>query len=357
MKYDQEALFTSLVESAFEFLNKALDEFEESPKFSTVHFAVAVELFLKSRLMKEHWSLLIEKTDSADRNHFFQGSSKTVNPDTAIQRLAKIAGDPVPDDARKAFQAIANHRNRMVHFVHGGFKKDTHKNQAELEQVVAEQCHGWRQLQVLLEKNWLSFFQGFKTEIASIEYKMQRHRAYLQAKFDSRSGEIEAHKKSGGGVRSCHSCGFDSVLVSHIDGAISSASCVVCWYSGTVISLDCPTHKCHQHIEFDSYEGPPKHCSSCGATIAAWVTESLNTGEAVTSDNYFDHVDMNCAFCSGYHSVVEHSDGYVCTECFEYSDTMEICGWCNEGQLGGVSELSYVTGCEFCDGRAGWDKD
>lgn len=357
MKYDQEELFSSLVESAFEFLNKALDEFEESPKFSTVNFAVAVELFLKSRLMREHWSLLIEKTDSADRNQFFQGSSKTINPDTAVQRLAKIAGDPVPEDARKAFQAIAKHRNRMVHFVHGGFKRETQKDQAELEQVVAEQCHAWRQLQVLLEKNWASFFEDFKTDIASIEQKMQRHREYLKAKFDSKSKEIEEHQKSYGSVRFCRSCGFDSVLVSLIDGAISSASCVVCWFSGSVVSLECATYKCHQKIEFDSFEGPPEHCLSCSAPIAAWVPEALNTGEAITKDNYFDHVDMSCAFCGGYHSVVEHFDGFTCTKCFEYSTTMEICGWCNEGQLGGVSEISYVTGCEFCEGKIGWDND
>lgn len=357
ISYDEDALFNALVESAFEFLKKALDEFEDSPKFSTVHFAIAIELFLKSRLMKEHWSLLVEKTDSANRNAFFQGTSKTVNPDTAIQRLAKIASDPIPDEARKVFAAIAQHRNRMVHFVHGGTNGKHDTTKAELETVVAEQCHGWRQLQLLLEKNWSKHFAMFAQEIASVEASMQRHRGYLKAKFDSKADLIKGHTAGGGKVRQCHSCGFDSVLVEHITGSVSSASCVVCWYSGCVVDLDCPTHKCHERFEFDAEQVPPDHCPSCSATIAEWVPEALNTGEFIHKDNMMDYFDKNCPNCSGYHTVVEHHEGFICTECFDFSEDMGICGWCNDGQLGGVPEHSEYTGCEFCDGRAGWDKD
>ncbi len=351
--YDEDALFQSLVESAFEFLNKSLDEFNESPKFSTIHFATAIELFLKSRLMREHWSLLVDKTDSADRKAFFQGKSKTVNPGAAIQRLAKIAGDPIPEDARKVFEAIAQHRNRMVHFVHGNVAKSKTATNPELEQVVVEQCQGWRQLQLLLEKNWLTYFKPYRAEIAAVDSKMQKHRAYLKAKFDTKTDEIKAHLASGGKVRACGTCGFDSVLVEHNAGAISSANCVVCWYIGSQVEVECPTPKCQQHIEFDSYEGPPEHCPSCGATIAELVFEELNTGEALTKDNMMDHFGKNCPYCGGHHSVVEHHEGFVCTGCFEYSETMEICGWCGEGQLGGVPELSEYVGCEFCEGKAG----
>lgn len=355
--YDEELLFTSMVESAFEFLNKALDEFKESPKFSTVHFAIAIELFLKSRLMKEHWSLLVEKTDNADRNAFFQGTSKTVNPEAAIQRLAKIACDPIPEEARKVFLAIAQHRNRMVHFVHGGTNGNPDEATAELEKVVAEQCQGWRQLQLLLEKNWSKHFAKFEQEIANVEFAMQKHRGYLQAKFESKTDTIKVHLTDGGKVKSCGTCGFASVLIEAITEAVSSASCLVCWYSGTIVDLDCPTPMCHQHFEFDSEQGPPAHCPSCNATIADWVPEALDTGEFVTKDNMMDHYDKNCPDCGGSHTVVEHFDGFICTECFEYSGEIGICGWCGEGQLGGVTDHSEYAGCEFCDGRAGWDKD
>jgi hypothetical protein len=36
---------------------------------------------------------------------------------------------------------------------------------------------------------------------------------------------------------------------------------------------------------------------------------------------------------------------------------MEICGYCGEGQIGGVPEHSYLVGCECCDGSAGNMRD
>lgn len=356
MVEDQDELFRSLVRSALDFLNKSLDEFETSPKFSTIHFATAIELFLKSRLLKEHWALLIERIDSADRAQFFQGGLKTIGPQTAIKRLSKLAGDPVPEEAVAAFTTLAKHRNRMVHFVHTGIDGSSQVEQQELEAVVAEQCNGWRQLQLLLEKNWAPHFQEFATNIASIESKMQRHRLYLQAKFKSCLPEIEMHQGNQGSVRTCYSCGYDAVLVAHVDGAVSSANCLVCWWRGSVIEIVCGDG-CDYEYKFDSYEGPPEHCPSCRVKTSDWLPQILDSGDGVTPDNYMDHLEKNCPHCSGYHTVVEHSDGYICTQCFEYSTLLEACEWCNEGQLGGVPELSMISGCDFCDGRAGWEKD
>jgi len=67
----EDELFRSLTGSAFEFLEKAIAEFEQSAKFSTVHFTIAIELFLKARLVREHWSLLLDKPDQGDKADFF----------------------------------------------------------------------------------------------------------------------------------------------------------------------------------------------------------------------------------------------------------------------------------------------
>ena len=92
----EDELFGALTESAFEFLNRSIDEFSESEKFSTVHFAIAIELFLKARLMREHWSLLLDKPDQADKTAFFRGDAKTVSPDQTIERLRRIALVSIP---------------------------------------------------------------------------------------------------------------------------------------------------------------------------------------------------------------------------------------------------------------------
>jgi len=39
-------------------------------------------------------------------------------------------------------------------------------------------------------------------------------------------------------------------------------------------------------------------------------------------------------------------------------DIIAGCEWCNELQMGGGDlEFSFDSGCEFCDGRAGWRRD
>ncbi len=58
---NKEEMFNRLVENAFDFLFKAISEIEGQPKYSVIHFYAAVELFVKARLMKEHWSLVISQ--------------------------------------------------------------------------------------------------------------------------------------------------------------------------------------------------------------------------------------------------------------------------------------------------------
>ncbi len=83
MDRNLDKLFVSITDTAFEFLEKALDEFEASPKFSIINFASAIELFMNARLMREHWSLLVEKVHSAKIDEFFAGKLKTVTPEAS----------------------------------------------------------------------------------------------------------------------------------------------------------------------------------------------------------------------------------------------------------------------------------
>ncbi|HEV2506812.1 MAG TPA: hypothetical protein VGV39_27310 [Mesorhizobium sp.] len=344
-------LFDALTESAFEFLRRAIDGFKDSPKFSTVHFATAIELFLKARLMREHWSLLLDKPDQADKAAFFKGDAKTVTPDQTIERLRRIASVVIPPASREIFGNIAKHRNKMVHFVHAG-EAGAH-GQSELEKVAEEQCAGWLALRTLLSE-WPEF-ASYESDIWQISVRMEGHQAYLQKAFEAKEPELNAHRKAGGRVIACPSCSFESVKVEAPNGSIANANCVLCrFFHGSEIEFVCPDEDCGEEIRFTSYNGLPPSCPKCSSPISkTYVRETLDTGERVHKDNYFDHVSINCPSCSGYHTVIEHYDRYVCTECYDTSDEYGVCGHCSEGQLGGVPEHSSWVGCEFCEGHAG----
>ena len=69
----------SLAENALDFLNKAVDELKDGPKYSVIHFYAAVELFLKARLMQEHWTLIVSKRQEPDWDRFISGRFSSVS--------------------------------------------------------------------------------------------------------------------------------------------------------------------------------------------------------------------------------------------------------------------------------------
>ena len=106
----------SIVNNGFDFFRKSLAEIEDETKFSVIHFFAAVELFLKARLMAEHWSLVVSKDPSWDS--FERGDFKSVTLDECLDRLVKIARSPVSADDTRRFKQLAKHRNKIVHFHH-----------------------------------------------------------------------------------------------------------------------------------------------------------------------------------------------------------------------------------------------
>ena len=258
----------------------------------------------------------------------------------------------MPEDAVKVFREIAQHRNKMIHFVHEATTTRLElRDSKELEIVVSEQLLGWHHLYKLLTGKWKPYFSDFDAKIHYITLRIRGHKGFLQNRFDSLKDDISQMEAQGDDIRSCPNCGYKSAKVELIDLALHSQLCIVCSYIGEIVKLECATEDCFESIEFDSFNGPPDSCPSCKSPFADTVAEQLDTGDPVTSDNYFDVVDINCPHCSGYHTVVEHNKGYVCTECYQYSKIMGVCGYCSDGQLDGVSEFSYHLGCEFCEGR------
>ena len=67
--------FSQLVGNALDFAETAARELEPSPKYSLINFGAAVELFLKARLLSEHWALIIKNrtvalcADQGDLNY------------------------------------------------------------------------------------------------------------------------------------------------------------------------------------------------------------------------------------------------------------------------------------------------
>src|SRR5580692_9295677 len=108
---DKNELFESLGGNALDFLTRSANDLKTSPKSSVINFYSAVELFVKARLLHEHWTLIVGSRQPADYDKFLVGDFVSVTLDEAADRLDKAVKSGLTDQERKAFQDVAKHRN------------------------------------------------------------------------------------------------------------------------------------------------------------------------------------------------------------------------------------------------------
>ena len=341
-------IFDSLTRNAFDFLERAIAEFDKSPKYSVIHFCAAVEMLLKARLMKEHWSLIVSKPDQANLAKFMAGDFSSVTLEDARARIRDVAGEDIGDDAYNSFRALANHRNKMVHFFHNGLDSDD-KAKA---QIVAEHCRSWFHLHRLLNR-WNGYFHDIGSEITRADRAMKGHRKYLAAKFKALKPDLDAARKAGNAPKTCSACGFGAAIPDALDDQIASLCCLVCDHTETQVELECP--HCGEPIVIAT-EGYAT-CEHCEERIEPEHLVDALTKDVVGTKDYFETgLPANCGNCEGYHTVVERGGHYFCTNCFDIFDDIEQCQWCNENNTGDM-EFSYANGCGHCEGQWGQVKD
>jgi hypothetical protein len=345
---DQHDIFDSLTRNAFDFLERGIAEFDKAPKYSVIHFCASVEMLLKARLMREHWSLIVSKPDQANLAKFMAGDFISVTLEDCRARIRDVAGEDIGDDAYGSFRALANHRNKMVHFFHPEMDSD----EKAKAQIVAEHCRSWFHLHRLLGR-WNTYFHDFSSEIAHADRAMKGHRKYLSAKFKALKNELDAARKAGNTSKACSACGFKAAIPDDLDDQIASLRCLVCDHTETQVEFECP--HCGESIVIAN-EGYAT-CEHCGGSIEPEHLVDALTKDVVGTKDYFETgLPANCGTCEGYHTVVERGDMYFCANCFDISDHVEQCEWCNEPNTGDM-EHSYSTGCSHCDGKVGWEKD
>jgi hypothetical protein len=341
-------LIPGLVANAFDFLTEAVEVFERSPKYSTIHFYAATELFLKARLAREHWSLLFLKVDEANSDKLVQGDFQSVGLKEAYKRIIDIAGDDFPLAAFNAFDNLRRHRNKLVHFFPPA---DIASQSAPARlQIIKEQCLAWHQLVELLTRHWKSHFAHYSKEIHNAHRLMRRHQSYLSTRFTELTSEIERRVKAGASQHTCPSCRKDSLLA---DGCsrLQQAECLVCDFSGAVLSITCACRKSLVLIG-DGWG----LCPQCNKVITPATLADLLHDDTRDRHDEGQTNRATCTWCqhTEAYTVIPFDGSYLCTCCFtQWADKdIGVCDWCNEPCAGDMSD-SHFNGCPHCDGYIG----
>jgi len=346
-RQSSEEMFDSLVKNAIDFLKRSIEELEDNPKYSVINFFSAIELFLKARLMLEHWALIITKSEQANYQKFLEGNFHSVSMEDALKRLSNIANEDLSKTERECFNQIREHRNKLVHFFHPDYTNTPNIN--TLQSVVAEQCKGWYYLHKLLSVRWSDHFNKYTPAIEEVDQLMHERREFLRAKFELLLPTIEEEKKNGATFTVCFACGFESCKEQEVQSPLTNINCLVCEISMTTIKAKCPN--C----------GKPIYVQELGEGECAYCHEEIDFGNLTSqfdnrsmSDRLIEEALAYCSECEHTEepTVTQLGDKWLCLYCHTIHEDTGNCEWCSSFVTGNLEDSSW-SGCVMCEGRQG----
>jgi len=212
----------TLVENALDFILSAVEwakgDDVRSLKYAILHLSDGVELILKEKLRRDHWSLLFADVDKANENALKTGDFKSVDFDDCVGRLQSISGLNLKSHI-DLLRLLRRHRNRLQHFEYNGSK----------DEVIA-----------ILVKTWgfvLDFLHDHLSDVVSDQNKIIEKIRELMIENESfvkeRSAQmlllVEKFKDSSNTVLDCPRC-FEPALLIPGD---ENPHCVFCRYSAS----------------------------------------------------------------------------------------------------------------------------
>ncbi len=340
-------LFDLVVRNALDFLDQSVSELQKRPKYSVIDFCSALELFLKARLMREHWALIVDKPNDASLAKFHTGDFRSVRMDEAIKRLRNVAGEPISREEESCFLAVRDHRNKLVHFFHEPYAASPPDKQA-IQEVVSKQCKAWFYLHQLLTGRWAQHFKPYAAKIKNLNTKMEATRVYLRAKYDAIAPEIKTEKLSGVEYARCRSCGFEAARIGERAAPLYEAACRVCGAERRFLRVPCPT--CGATITVEDM-GEADCPTEDFTTDIKWLLEKYGPREDPREETEIAY----CSYCerAGPPTAIPFGDfRYLCLSCLGVHDSAKNCEYC--GALNAsLREHSYLHGCTMCDGKFG----
>ncbi|RJQ27516.1 hsdR [Candidatus Parcubacteria bacterium] len=337
--------FENLVRNGVDFLKKAISQLDSDPKHSVINFYTAVEIFLKAPLVHEHWTLVVGDRDF-NRSKYEAGDFLSVNFEDTCKRLATALGKQLKPSAKEAFDKVRKHRNRMVHFYHDGI------DGLQRDEIKLEQAQAWFELNRFIFDTWRDKFAPFRAELLQMEQHLIAYNHYAQAKYESLKSKVEAMKIEGKSFEVCSRCSTPACQVEEEVERLTSHHCLVCFLHERKVQVACP--ECHDDgQQVTAYE--LFSCKICGHEIVKEeaIFDLLDQcGVRGTKDDLDSDTPANCDECQGYQTVCDFENGYLCSNCFTFFDTLNQCAYCND-YMTGDPKGTYAHGCEHCDGMAG----
>ncbi len=336
--------------NAFDYLENSIAEIDKRPKYAVLSFATAVELLLKARLMREHWTLVLDKPGSVNDAAFRGGLFKSATVEEIMSRLTNVAGVAFSGDERAAYKAVRDHRNKVVHFFDPSYGKPLVGPESEALQ--AEQFRAWCHL-LRRMKEWHELIADFKQRLWSIDGRLRQNWVFLRTKFEHVGPDLKKARKAGAVIGTCPDCEQKAAVLKGSTGPLQDYQCFVCERSKPRLVLACP--ECAKDFDVFPYAEGKCKCGDFDADVE-WVGERLEEAFPQQRDEFGPNEIYCHECCHSGATVLRLPDGaYLCGSCLDQFDSVDDCEYCSTTYAGADLSDSYVLGCEMCEGVAAKD--
>ena len=284
-------LETKLLDNSLDFLLSAAEAVcrEEGPrslKDSVLHLASGIELLLKARLVREHWSLIFSDINKADFRLLAEADFASVDPATAEKRLKQIVGITLDKTAKAHVTNLRERRNKLTHFT----------VTLDPEQTRSLVLKGINLAIAFCEQEGMTILDS-QGKVGAININLVKIQEYVQERMEAISKDREESFDW-----ECPDC-WQQALV--FDGAF--AECKYCLH---LIPAE--------YLASNHSEGPGQECPECGKERTfAFLLHNNDEGEWLcfacgTSGSNYHH----CMRCGQMEYFQEAEELKICNSCW-----------------------------------------
>lgn len=242
----------NLLDNAFDYLLSAAEHAKQSSsrswKYSVLHLVAAVELLLKARLEREHWSLLFADVDKASEAAIKSGDFKSVDFETTYKRLENVAKVALDRTTLQHLDHLRRLRNRIQHFA-------VSMDVLQVKSLVAK----------------------------GIDFTIEFCRSELKDEFEARKEEVQEIAVQ---LRDFQEFAEErlATIATELREAYEPIECPTCWQRTLVIGdgqphcLFCHYDVSAEELAGDISEGHVETCSTCYEETLAFILANNEEG-------------------------------------------------------------------------------
>ena len=322
----------ALIDNAFLFLKESTKRIKK-PIIGITQLSTAVELLLKARLIREHWTLLIEVNPSDNMPAFetaLSGEKKSIRASKIVDRIEKVTSYKFSKSANDELSDLFKERNNIVHWY-----RSTEDNRDEKERLVKHQCCVWHHLEGFLRKEFMEKHEDLDVRIQDIDQRMKKSKRYFETKCKHLKDEGVLILLPSDSV--CLVCGCKAFRA--VDSTqtpdLCTAKCQVCNYVlEDAFKIYCPSDSCEANIFIEVGTGESQNsCMSCDHIVTQnELGKIFNSHRLDFRPEDYMMLNEICTICWG-SSIGECDLGYVCLDCLSYSSDLYKCTECDKEEL------------------------